>query len=72
MLLLERLLLLIGLFTKQALIAGAVIMIALIFGSSCIEEWSAIPSQLIHTLIFAYLLAYLDLNAFTLDRKKTV
>src|SRR6266702_819581 len=51
------LLLLLGLFTEKALIAGAIVMILLIFGSTTIEEWDAIPSQLIHLAFFAILLA---------------
>jgi thiosulfate dehydrogenase [quinone] large subunit len=62
------LLLLAGLFTRQALIAGGFVMIALIFGSSMIEEWGAIPSQLIHAAFFASLLCFVDQhNTFAAD-----
>jgi thiosulfate dehydrogenase (quinone) large subunit len=37
-------LLLIGLFTRQTLTAGAALMILLIFGSTMIQQWEAIPS----------------------------
>ncbi|GAB3512048.1 DoxX family protein [Emticicia fontis] len=60
-------LLLIGLFTKQALIIGGITMILLIFGSSMIEEWGAIPSQMIHTFFFAVLLSYLNYNSYSVD-----
>lgn len=63
------LLLVIGLFTKQALIAGACTMILLIFGSSMIENWDAIPSQLIHTAFFAVLLHFVNYNDLALDQK---
>jgi thiosulfate dehydrogenase [quinone] large subunit len=53
-------LLLLGLFTRQALIAGGVLMVSLIFGSSMIEEWNAIPSQLFHTAFFSVLLCFVD------------
>lgn len=53
------LLLLTGLFTRMALIGGCVVMIMLIFGSSALENWEAIPSQLIHVAFFAVLLNYL-------------
>lgn len=60
--------LLIGLFTKQTLIAGSVVMIALIFGSSIIEEWGAIPSQLIHAAFFSILLSFeKSYNSFAVD-----
>lgn len=50
--------LLIGLFTRQTLVAGSLVMITLIFGSSMIEEWGAIPSQLIHAAFFSILLIF--------------
>jgi thiosulfate dehydrogenase [quinone] large subunit len=61
------LLLLIGFFTEEALIAGAIVMILLIFGSTTIEEWDAIPSQLIHVVFFVVLLAFIEYNSCTLD-----
>jgi thiosulfate dehydrogenase [quinone] large subunit len=62
------LLLLFGLLTRTSLIAGGFVMIALIFGSSMIEEWGAIPSQLLHVAFFAFLLCYTDqYNRFSLD-----
>ena len=60
--------LLIGLFTKQTLVAGAIVMIALIFGSSMIEEWGGIPSQLIHSAFFIVLLSFeKSYNSFAVD-----
>lgn len=41
-------LLLTGVFTRQAAIAGAVVMIVLIFGTTTIENWSILPTQLLH------------------------
>jgi thiosulfate dehydrogenase [quinone] large subunit len=67
--LITGLLLLIGLFTRQALVAAAVISLILIFGSSLIEEWGSIPSQLIHGFIAAYLLQYIEANYYSLDTK---
>ena len=62
-------LLLLGLFTKHALIAGSVVMISLIFGSSMIEEWGSIPSQLIHTAFFCVLLVFVDsYNSLSIDK----
>lgn len=63
-------LLLLGLFTRASLIAGGFVMIALIFGSSMIEEWNAIPSQLLHTAFFAILLCFTEqYNHFSLDNR---
>jgi len=67
--LLTGILLLAGLFTRTALVAAALIMLALIFGSSMIEEWNSIPSQLIHGAIAAYLLNHLEANRISADYK---
>jgi thiosulfate dehydrogenase [quinone] large subunit len=63
-------LLLLGLFTRYALIAGSLIMTGLIFGSSMIEDWSAIPSQLIHAAYFSILLCFVNqYNFLAIDDK---
>ncbi|WP_316633398.1 DoxX family membrane protein [uncultured Flavobacterium sp.] len=61
------LLLLLGLFTKPSLIAGGFVMLALLFGTAMIENWEAIPSQLIHIVIFALLLHFIDANNWAID-----
>lgn len=63
------LLLILGLFTRAALIAGGIVMIILIFGSTSIESWDAIPTQLIHVAFFAVLLNYISYNSFALDNR---
>ncbi|WPO78787.1 MULTISPECIES: DoxX family protein [Flavobacterium] len=60
-------LLLLGLFTKPSLIAGAVIMLILLFGTSMIENWEAIPSQLMHIAFFALLLHFINDNSWAID-----
>ena len=60
-------LLLAGLFTRGALIAGCVLMIMLIFGTCMIENWDALVSQLIHSFLFAVLLQFKSANLFSLD-----
>ena len=67
--LLTGILLLAGLFTRAGLVAAAAIMLALIFGSSMIEEWNAIPSQLIHGAIAVYLLNHIEANNLSVDHK---
>src|SRR3984957_2269771 len=54
------LLLLLGLFTRHALVAGAIVMILLIFGTTAIEQWNNLNSQLIHLLFLAGLLPFVD------------
>lgn len=64
-----------GLFFRQALITGAIVMTLLIFGSCLVENWDAVPSQLIHIAFFAVLLQYQPANTNTLDKllsKKTI
>ncbi|GAA3955437.1 DoxX family membrane protein [Chitinophaga oryziterrae] len=63
------LLLILGLFTRVSLIGGGVVMILLIFGTAMIENWDAIPSQLIHAAFFAVLLNYVGTyNGYSLDK----
>lgn len=59
--------LLLGIFTKPSLVAGAVVMLILLFGTSMIENWEAIPSQLIHVAFFALLLHFADYNSWAID-----
>jgi thiosulfate dehydrogenase [quinone] large subunit len=65
--LLTGLLLVMGLFTKTALKAGAVIMIILLFGTTLIENWDSIPTQLIHVAFFVVLLSHIRYNSFAVD-----
>lgn len=61
--------LIIGLFTRYSLIAGAIVMLMLIFGTTMIENWEALPSQLIHIAFFAVLLNYVpQYNGYSADR----
>ena len=62
------LLLLIGLFTRTALVAGAIMMILLLFGTTTIELWDAIPAQLIHFAFLVVLLIFVDrYDSWSLD-----
>jgi thiosulfate dehydrogenase (quinone) large subunit len=56
-----------GLFTTQALIAGAAVILCLLFGTTMMENWEALPSQLIHLLFFAILLQFVQSNTYALD-----
>lgn len=57
-----------GLFTKPALIAASLIMICLIFGTCMIENWEALPSQLVHIAFFVVLLSFMPFNHVALDK----
>ncbi|HDZ13517.1 hypothetical protein LCGC14_0868330 [marine sediment metagenome] len=60
-------LLIIGLFTRQSLIASAILMIILIFGSTMVENWEAINSQILHGLLATGLLATITHNLYAVD-----
>ncbi len=61
------LLLIAGLFTKTALVVAAIVMVILVFGTALIENWEALPSQLIHAAFFAFLLQFIVANTISLD-----
>lgn len=62
------LLIIIGLFTRQALLLAGFVSLALIFGTTIIENWEALPSQLIHVAFLSVLLAYLPYNNYAVDK----
>ena len=57
----------IGFQTRRALIAGGVLMLALIFGSSLRQDWQVVGLQLIYSLTYALLLATVQFNRYSLD-----
>ncbi|RZJ72232.1 MauE/DoxX family redox-associated membrane protein [Flavobacterium sp.] len=61
------LLLLLGLFTRQSLFAGLFVMAILVFGSTTVENWDAITSQLVHAGYFAVLLYFVSSNTLAVD-----
>jgi thiosulfate dehydrogenase [quinone] large subunit len=62
------LLLLLGLFTRFACILGALIIVALVFGSSLLEQWNNVFSQIVYGAYFALLFQYADYNYYSFDR----
>jgi thiosulfate dehydrogenase [quinone] large subunit len=62
------LLLLAGLFTRFATILGVAIMLALIFGSSIIEKWDLVFTQIIYGAYFAGLYYFADYDSISIDR----
>lgn len=61
------LLLVTGLCTRAALVAGGIVMALLVFGTAMIENWDAIPSQLLHLIFFSVLLHFIESNTWALD-----
>jgi len=61
------LLVLLGLWTQEALLVGSAAMAALIFGSALHSEWDTVAIQLLYAAIYAALLAAREYNAYSLD-----
>lgn len=62
------LMIIIGLFTRQGLLLAGLVTLALIFGTTMIENWDALPSQLIHIAFLSVLLVYLPHNSYAVDK----
>jgi thiosulfate dehydrogenase [quinone] large subunit len=62
------LLILFGVATRFALVAGALLMIVLTFGSNLHQDWQVAGLQLIYAIAYAMLIAFQRYNAFSLDR----
>jgi thiosulfate dehydrogenase [quinone] large subunit len=56
--------LLMGFKTKLFAQVGGMLMVILIFGTSMIENWSALPSQMIHASFFVVLLQFIASNNY--------
>ncbi len=62
------LLLVLGLATRFALIAGALVMTILVFGTNLAQDWNVAGLQLIYCFLYYYLLAHRrDGNALSID-----
>ncbi|WP_240199588.1 DoxX family protein [Sphingobacterium siyangense] len=61
-------LLLLGIFSPKAIIAGLVVMIILMFGTCLIENWEALPSQMMHAIILVVLYQFISANSISLEQ----
>ena len=61
------LLLILGLFTYRASIAGALVIITLILGSTLIENWEWVGMQMIYGLFFYFLISKVENDVFSLS-----
>jgi thiosulfate dehydrogenase [quinone] large subunit len=61
------LLLLLGLFTRTALIAGALVILLLQIGSCLAQNWPVAGDQLVYALCFFILLSVVDRNRWSID-----
>jgi thiosulfate dehydrogenase [quinone] large subunit len=58
---------LLGLFSRVALSAGALLILVLTFGSTLHQDWEVAGLQLIYAAIYAGLLAFRRYDAYSLD-----
>ena len=61
------LLLMIGLFTRFALIAGALVVTCLVIGTNLAQDWLVSGLQLIYVFLYYYMLAHRSENRYSLD-----
>jgi len=57
-----------GLWTRFALIAGGLVLTALVFGTNLAQDWNVAGLQLIYAFLYYYLLIHRDQNAVSVDR----
>ncbi|UTJ07843.1 DoxX family protein [Arcobacter roscoffensis] len=61
-------LLILGLFTRQALLAGALLMVVLLFGACLKENWEWAAFQMIYAIFFFMLSYFIELNKVSIDK----
>jgi thiosulfate dehydrogenase (quinone) large subunit len=60
-------LLIIGLWTRWALVIGSLAMAALVFGTALRSDWPTVAIQLLYAAIYAALLAAREYNSISVD-----
>ena len=61
------LVLIFGIFTRAALICGAVFMMALTIGVTSTQQWDIASQQLLYSVVFFLLLYLIEHNGFAVD-----
>lgn len=61
------LLLVVGLFTRFALIAGALVLAMLVAGTNLAQDWNVAGLQLIYAFLYCYLLVHRERNVVSID-----
>ena len=64
------LLLIVGLWTRASLIVGALLMVALMFGTGLRAQWDTVAILLLYSLVFSALLFGREHNRFAVDSLK--
>jgi thiosulfate dehydrogenase (quinone) large subunit len=60
-----------GLYTRWALLAGAVLMLVLVFGNLTRQDWGTVGNELHYILYYTLMIAAQKYNRFALDTRKT-
>lgn len=63
-------LIIIGLRTREALVSGALLMLALTFGTALRQDWDVAGIQLLYSAVYAALIAALRYNGLSVDQKR--
>ncbi len=61
------LMLILGVFTRIALISGAIFMVVLTIGVTANQQWDVAGQQLLYSIVFFLLLYLIEHNAFAID-----
>ena len=61
------LLVLVGIRTRFALVAGSLLILTLTFGATLNQDWESAGLQLIYAIVYASLLGFRHHNAFSVD-----
>ena len=61
------LLLLLGLWTRMALLVGSLTMAALVFGTALRSDWNTLAIQMLYALIYVVLIATRRHNTYSVD-----
>jgi thiosulfate dehydrogenase [quinone] large subunit len=64
-----RLLIIIGFRTREALVAGALLMVGLTFGTALRQAWDVAAIQLLYSVVYAVLIAALRYNSLSVNQK---
>lgn len=64
-------LLVLGLFTRLAIIAGAVMMLGLLYGNTAKQDWGTVGNNMHYTLYFTGMLALHRFNWLALDNRRS-
>lgn len=58
----------VGLFTRQSLVVGFVLMASFVFGACLQENWSLVGAQMVYVICFYFLVIHLRYNRWSIDR----